>query len=187
MPTTSESNFYEYFLVAEAYNRSGRLLHDAYGPNPIPDYQYVIAMNLAFSLELYLKSLLWHEKKKPRQNHKLEQQFANLFPVNQEAIKKAYANHIQTDPGKISEFERLRQVGADPDAIFDFDNALALSSEAFERSRYPFDPQYPDHGYLGWSIEVAVREVIVAISPSFDRAFDRLQKRHAIRSKPPGR
>jgi hypothetical protein len=175
-------NPYEVFLTAEAFRASSRLLIAHVPPGAPLGYEYVINTNLAFCLELYLKCLLLIEKRPAGRHHKLKKHFEELEQNHQDAIRKEYEKILKTDPLILAEFSTLKQNGEDPDKIWDFDAVLSDNSEAFERSRYPFDPDHKIQGYRAVPIEIATRKVIVSIHRSWQNAFNNLVARELLRS-----
>src|SRR5262249_38824385 len=113
----------------------------------------------------------------PDKHHDLRKHFDVLPPCDKDAIMKGYDDVLRTDPGLRAEYERLRQDGQNPGRIFDFDTVLDDSARAFEKSRYPYDPQYKAHTYLAVPIEIAARKVIVAMHPAWDNALQNLISR----------
>jgi hypothetical protein len=174
---------YEAFLIAEAFRNSWQILRSQFGEDIPQHFNYVIATNAAFSLELYLKCLLVIDGQTPKANHNLKLQFDALPPNNRDAIRTGYADILKTDRYLQEQKMRLKEEGKNPDKIFRFESVLNESALAFEKSRYPFDPRYKVHTYLAEPIERATRKVIVAIHPSWDRAFRNLLRRQGTLPK----
>jgi hypothetical protein len=112
--------------------------------------------------------------------HNLKKHFEGLSLANQKAIREYHKEILKTDSSLQSEYAKLKQDGQNPDQIFDFDNALQSSANAFVQSRYPFDPRFGMHAYLAAPIEIATRRVIVDRHPGWDGAFWALQFRPHI-------
>jgi hypothetical protein len=176
---------YEVFLIGEAFRYGAEILLMSLGGGPLADlgdFQYVLTANHALALEHYFKCLLLMDCKRPENHHVLWKHFEKLPCGTQDAIRKRYDEIVKADASLQAEFARLREVGEDPDQIFDFDNALRASSKTFEQSRYPYDPKYKTHAYFGDRIARAVRSIIVDRDPARDMAFVNLMKRGRIRS-----
>jgi hypothetical protein len=177
-PVAPRYSAYDVFLTAEAFNKSGRFLRLQF-PGILPSlFEPVIIVNRAFCLELYLKCLLVIEQKTPKWNHKLDDQFGDLTQANQNAIRKEY-DAVLAEPDMLAEFKELRNAGKNPEELYDFVSLLADSSDAFQRSRYPFEPSHQLQGYRAVPIEIATRRVIISIYPRWDHAFENLINRSA--------
>lgn len=171
MPPADTYQPFEAFLVAEAYCYAGRILVSQF-PEPIPqDMTYVIAANLALGLELYLKCLILLDGKNPKRKHNLKSLFDELSPKSKDAIQKNHRELLKTDPSIRAESAKLRLRGENPERVFDFHSSLQKSANAFEQSRYPFDPSYEAHTYLAVPIEKATRRVIIDRNPGWKDSF----------------
>ena len=98
--------------------------------------------------------------------------FLTSYPQkSKDAIRKNHRELLKTDPSLRDEFARLRQRGENPERVFDFHGSLQKSANAFEQSRYPFDPSYEAHTYLAIPIERATRRVIIDRNPGWQDSF----------------
>jgi hypothetical protein len=174
---------YDVFLTGEAFRHGAEIILEWLRNAPLADlgdFKYVLMANHAFALELYFKCLLFMDGKKPGKHHELEKHFNDLPPSSQDVIRKRYDEIVNADASLQAEYARLREAGEDPDQTYGFEKALRASSRTFERSRYPYDPAYKTHSYLGASIAQAIRSVIVERHPAWDKAFWNLQDRQRI-------
>jgi hypothetical protein len=172
---------YDAFIMGESFLNSSDLLAQHVGHmfrGRLPrDFQYVIAANSAFSLELYFKCLKALEEKDVLRIHNLRILFDDLTQSSQTEVRASHADILMNDLKMPDKRAKVQADGQNPDQIFDFDYSLDQSAEAFEQCRYPFDPDYTDLAYIAGPIEKATRAVIVARQPSWNKAFWSLQDR----------
>jgi hypothetical protein len=167
---------YDIFLIGEAYCYAGQTLADHIGDLPAREMRYVVTANLAFGLELYLKSLALMDVGSIRPSHDLAKLFGDLPPNTQDAIRDSHKEYLKSDAHQRT-CMAAKHRGEDPNKLFEFDSSLAASNRAFEKSRYPYDPDYSDHAYLAVPIERATRKVIIDRHPAWANSFVNLQSR----------
>jgi hypothetical protein len=155
------------FIFGEAYIRAGWTVKDVCGVRAPEPVIYVIAANMALGLELYLKCLLLLEGQVPAEKHNLKLHFDALSKESRTEIRREYARILKADAHMKSEKKRVKERGQNPDKIFRFDRVLDEAALAFEKSRYPFDPQYKKHSYLAVPIAEATKKRIIRIKPEF--------------------
>ena len=172
---------YDMFLIGEAYCYAGQTLADHIGDLPAREMRYVVTANLALGLELYFKCLALMDGGSVRLSHDLVKLFGELPLNTQNAIRDSHKQYLKSDIHQHT-CVSAKDHGQDPDKLFEFDSSLAASNRAFEKSRYPYDPDYTDHAYLAVPIERATRKVIIDRHPAWKNSFANLQSRP---DKPP--
>ncbi len=90
MAVTKEGEASEWFLMAEAYDQSSRILFKGFHGRTPAYFEYVIAANFAFGLELYLKCLIVLDGQRPKLHHNLRTHFLSIPQPAQTAIEKRY-------------------------------------------------------------------------------------------------
>lgn len=118
----------------------------------------------AFTVELYLKCLVWLEGTASPWGHDLKELFDMVSPMRQAGIDRRFQASL--GPETITEW-KTRFPGFDGSA----GSALALNHDFFQRARYAFDyVSKTGEGYLCCLLKYAIREVIIEVEPTWAAA-----------------
>jgi hypothetical protein len=135
----------------------------------VPGFVPAIVLS-TFSLELYLKCLLWITVGNPPKNtHLLDKIFGKLPVSTQNEIKESYAFHAPATPSN----HALAPVDFDGTPIdFSFDSVLATNSNVFKTWRYA----YENHGLMRCYgmpyLLQAVKIAILKVQPTWQALLD---------------
>ena len=159
------------FDTAEVFHTSAERLFRAFVQESIQ----IIPASLtcyAFSLELYLKSLITIEKGgfPSKGAHDLQAFFTDL---SQDAQDKIRSIATQFGTKRAIQFqEGAKKMGAPTPPDFDYDTALTASKRGFVNWRYVYENNFkPDEGWQGGEIIFAVRAVILEHHPDWGSAW----------------
>ena len=83
------------------------VLATQFGEEVPADFEYVINVNLAFCLELYLKCLLVLDGRTPKKDHKLRGHFDKLAQDTQGGIRTEYQQILKTDAYMVASTKSL--------------------------------------------------------------------------------
>ena len=154
------------FELAEQFHRASSILLSAFDQKNIqvipPSFTCI-----AFSLELYLKSLITLEKGGyTKGNHNLEKFIEMLNPDTKDKLR-LYAIAI-AEP-QIKQFQDFAKAkGLPPLPDFDFDAALTASKNAFVNWRYVYEENFKENeGWQASEIILAVRKIILELHPEW--------------------
>jgi HEPN domain-containing protein len=121
----------------------------------------------AFALELYFKCLIRLGRKSFGNEHDLQILFSLIGLRQQSKIRRRwqqiYLEIVKNDLDKAYSNTRRRI----PEATFD--NALAMSKNAFTRMRYAYEGIDPDTGWIGDGILDCTRNRILEMHPGWER------------------
>jgi len=117
---------------------------------------------LAFSLELYLKCIITLEGKEYIGIHHLEKLFSELEGDTQTVIKACYNQRNGNAAAAALEYKKLGI-----SVSHDFESALSLSSNAFQKFRYAFEKPSEMFGWMADDILQCVRATILARNPDW--------------------
>jgi hypothetical protein len=139
-------------------------------PEDYPDvYNYPLAVNHAFCLEIYLKCLVILEGGTPGRDHRLKNLFELLDPSTQEKAKRHYDEIRSSDPYSQYKAAELKRLGRDPERESNFDAAILSGSDAFVKMRYAYEG-IASENYLLMPLEFAIRRIILERNPSWKPA-----------------
>jgi hypothetical protein len=119
-----------------------------------------------FSVELYLKSLIWHETGAPARGHNLETLFSLLSQTRKARIQHYYEQVVSRDRSSI---EANPAPGHGPGSA-DFCNAMKVASDGFVDWRYVYERNMAEGPNLANYIAFAVRQAIIEICPTWKPA-----------------
>lgn len=160
------------FIAAEQYRAAAHVVRTS----PIgPHILWPTITCSAFSLELYLKSLILLETGTPAEGHDLRVLFDKLKPKTQDAIKTGAAAGIARIPARFAQVARAvptmaAQIG-DPSRFGDFDTVLNDSSQAFKAFRYAFEGMTGKDQWMAEPITEAIRRHILTANPSWKAVY----------------
>jgi hypothetical protein len=123
--------------------------------------------NAAFSLELYLKVLLYVEQGRWIGGHQLNGLFAGLTKQSKAAIRTRFNSLIADNPGYAPIRSHIRSETTMKKFEWDLDVLLGNSSNAFVDFRYAFDNGV---GWFAgfWELKEALISRIVELRPEMD-------------------
>lgn len=157
------------FTVAEQFRMSADILFQQWRDHHIQVVPPSFTCR-AFSLELYLKTLLTIERGGyPQSGHNLESYMEPLSIETKNKIRD-YTNMIAV-PSRKKDQELSRQRGFPAPPDFDYDTALKASANAFVNWRYVYEGNFkPAEGWQGGEIIQAVRRIILEHHPDWASA-----------------
>lgn len=135
--------------------------------NKTIDDDYLLAtvnMLYGFSLESFLKCLLYLSGTKPPNIHKTDRLFKLLPPAIQKEIRDSYAEMVAAN----SMYTEIKR--ENPTVDFSFDKVMAASTSAFEDYRYLYESVVTTvPSFQAVEVLEAVRLVIVRLHPEFSQ------------------
>jgi HEPN domain len=146
------------FRTAEVFRTGSAILNN----HGMPQCMFPMVICSAFSLELYLKSLILIEGGTYGKLHDLEKLFSRVKPKSQKIIRASYETHKMKMDAMFATFKDI------PAPKTDFDSVLHASAKAFENFRYAFEGIVKDQeGWMASPICDSVRERIVELQPDW--------------------
>jgi hypothetical protein len=144
-------------MIPESAN--GKPLFPISSPTSLPSI-----VCAAFATELYLKCLLRIEKNKGelKRGHEYKDLFDELSPASQAKIRQEYDELVASSSDRSPVLEDVQNQN-----LFDFEEMLAQSGEAFEAYRYYYEPSKNHPDFVGILLLKAVRKVILELRPDF--------------------
>lgn len=127
-------------------------------------------VNMQFSVELYLKCLIWLETGAPiKSGHALTKLFGLVSPSSQLRIKHHYQKFLATN------INQIRELDAASDDELEFDQAIKSCDDGFVKWRYAYEFGMGDGLHLAMYIGFGVRRTIVELKPDWDQLTDNLR------------
>jgi HEPN domain-containing protein len=160
-------DLHEVFRHAEAFLSFAQLGRQGLGDNFPDEFNYPLAVNHAFCLEVYLKCLLWLEGKEINREHKLAELFKMLEEPTQEKAKQYYESYRSESPYCQATDAELRRLNRDPSVEAEFNAALENGSEAFVTMRYAYEGEF-GRNYLLVPLELGIRKIILERNPDWE-------------------
>lgn len=132
--------------------------------NSMPPEAVPMVVCMTFSVELYLKCLVWLETGKAPRGHNLEQLMALVSQPIRDRVKHHYDDFIDQGPYKSG----FTGPGVQPDAAV-FDVALKVASDGFVSWRYVYEQDMAHGLNLAMYFAYAVRRTIIEVRPDFEQ------------------
>jgi HEPN domain-containing protein len=150
------------FINAEGFRLAARLIASQHLADHITLTMAMVATS-AFSLELYLKCQIARETGERAHGHDLEHLFLMLPPETQQRVRDYYDDALA---GRKLRAESLTR-GWHRVPLLEFDEALRLSSRAFDSARY-FHERPSPWGWYATDILEGIREIILEAHPDWE-------------------
>ncbi|MFL5740532.1 MAG: hypothetical protein ACJ75B_09975 [Flavisolibacter sp.] len=154
------------FINAESYYKTTALIHKEMFKNKefIMPFYYVRHALVAFSCELFLKSLFILEGKEYNHTHGLKDLFGNLSKKAQSRIAEIYDKSSENSP--ISK-KILKEAGF-PDEDFSIESILKKASGNFVKFRYKHEEKkIAKKTYHLHFVLKSIREYIIELNPGW--------------------
>jgi hypothetical protein len=158
------------FRVAMGFWGFTQVALDRFPTDQLPDaFDYAAGVNLAFSLEVYLKCLGMLDGKSIVGIHDLEDLYMQLEPATKEKAEQIYDEVRKNDSRCLRDAEAVRRAGEDPEDYFSLAAALKKSANAFKRLRYVYEETEVSDFTLNPLI-IAIHRIILERKPEWNPA-----------------